>query len=170
VVKELFSDASLLIATDFRGMSVGQMVGLRRALRASGGRYRVVKSTLARLAAEGAARPAIKEILEGPVGLVITDEDPVATARSLIDHLRNQRLEMGVGRAVLGAEIISEDRVRQLAALPPRQELISRLLGQMNAPIAGLVTVLSGPVRGLVTVLQRHAEQLGGEPATASES
>ena len=73
---------------------------------------------------------------------------------------------MGVGRAVLGAEIISEDRVRQLAALPPRQELISRLLGQMNAPIAGLVTVLSGPVRGLVTVLQRHAEQLGGEPSS----
>ena len=54
-LKDLFSDASLLIATDFRGMSVVQMVGLRRALRVGGGRYRVVKSTLARLAADGAA-------------------------------------------------------------------------------------------------------------------
>ena len=55
---------------------------------------------------------------------------------------------------------ITAQQVTALAALPPRDQLLAKLLGQMNAPITGLVTVLSGPVRGLATVLKRRAEQL----------
>ena len=56
--------------------------------------------------------------------------------------------------------VLSSTQVAALAALPPRDQLIAKLLGQMNAPITGLVYVLSGPVRGLAMVLQRRGEQL----------
>lgn len=169
-LKSLFSEASILIATDFRGMSVGQMVGLRRSLKTSGGGYRVVKNTLAKLAADEIDRPAIKEILNGPAGLVVTVGDPVNVAKALVEHIRVERLDMTVGKAVLGVQVLSEERVLELAALPPMDELLSKMLGQMNAPISGLVTVLEGPVRGLVTVLQRHVKQsIGEESGVADE-
>ena len=57
--------------------------------------------------------------------------------------------------------LISEAQVVALAALPGKDELVAKLLGQMNAPISGLVNVLSGPTRALAIVLQRRAEQLG---------
>ena len=162
-LKSLFLEASILIATDFRGMSVSQMVGLRRSLRASGGGYRVVKNTLAKVAADEIDRPAIKEILDGPAGLVLTVGDPVNVAKALVEHIRVERLTMAVGKAVMGVEVLSEERVLELAALPPMDQLLSKMLGQMNAPISGLVTVLDGPVRGLVTVLQGHIKQSIGE-------
>ena len=63
----------------------------------------------------------------------------------------------------MDGEIITASQVVNLASLPPRDELISRLLGQMQAPIAGLVTVLSAPIRGLVTILQRLTDQENAE-------
>ena len=67
----------------------------------------------------------------------------------------------------MDGQVLSGDQVVTLATLPPRDELLARLLGQMQAPITGLATVLSAPLRGLVTVLQRVSEQGGGAPAAA---
>ena len=158
---ERFSGASIVIATNFRRIAVQSMDRFRRSLREKGAQYRVTRNTLARLAAEKAGRPEIKDIVEGPCGYVMTEGDAVAAAAALMAGIRVERLDMTVVGAVLGREVLSPERFETLASLPSREELLSRVLGQMNAPISGLVTVLSGPVRALSTVLQRRVEQMG---------
>ena len=68
----------------------------------------------------------------------------------------------------MDGSVLSAGQVVELASLPPREELLARLLGQMQAPITGLVTALSGPIRGLVTVLQRASEQ--GQPEAGAST
>ncbi len=171
VLTDKFSSASIVISTDFRGLGVRAMDRFRRALRKGSARYRITKNTLALIAADRAERPEIKEIVDGPSGYVMTEGDPAEAAKALMDHIRAERLDMTVRGAVLGSDVLDAARFETFAALPSREELMSRVLGQMNAPIAGLVTVLSGPVRALATVLQRHVDQIGGaEPSDAEPS
>jgi large subunit ribosomal protein L10 len=59
---------------------------------------------------------------------------------------------------MLDADVLSADRVKALAKLPSKEQLIAKMLGSMNSPITGLVMVMSGPVRALATVLQRHVD------------
>ena len=166
-----FSSASIVISTNFRGLGVRTMDKFRRALRKGGARYRITKNTLALIAADEAERPEIKEIVDGPSGYVMTEGDPGAAAKALMDHIRAERLDMTVRGAVLGRDVLDAARFETFASLPSRDELLSRVLGQMNAPITGLVTVLSGPVRALATVLQRHIDQVGeAEPPDAEPS
>jgi len=67
---------------------------------------------------------------------------------------------------MLDADVLSADRIKDLAKLPSKNELIAKMLGSMNSPITGLVMVMSGPVRALATVLQRHVDNLqSGEAA-----
>ena len=167
---ERFSNASIVITTDFRGISVQRMDRFRRSLREKDAQYRITKNTLARIAAENAGRPEIKEIVEGPCGYVMTEGDAVAAAAALMTSIRTERLSMTVVGAVLGREVLSPERVETLASLPGREQLLSMVLAQMNAPITGLVTVLSGPIRALATVLQRHVEQVGGAGAPAGSA
>ncbi len=169
-LRELFSESSLIISTDYRGLDVRMMNGLRAALRASGVKYRIAKNTLVRIAIEEIDRPIIGELIDGPVGYVLWDGDPAVAAKSLVDHVRSQRLELEIRGAVLNGEVISGAQVEQLASLPSRDVLLARLFGQMIGPVAGLVTVLNGPLQGLATVLQRHIESEAAEeePAEAS--
>ncbi len=168
-LKELFASASLIISTDYRGLDVPMMNAMRKALRAGGVQYRIAKNSLARIAADEIGRPEIKELIDGPCGYVLADGEPTAASKALVEHVKSTRSVLQIRGAVLDGEVISAERVEQLASLPSRDALLSRLAGQMNAPITGLVTVLSGPVRGLATVLQRHIENQG-EVSAASEA
>ena len=153
--------AAITIATAFSGLSVNQMTELRRRLREVGVEYRVVKNRLAALAADGAGLELFKELLDGSTGVVIGYGEPVAAAKALDEFVKQTRSELKVRKGVMDGALITESQVAALAALPAKDQLLAMLLGQMNAPISGLVNVLTGPVRGLAIVLQRRAEQLG---------
>ena len=157
--------ASIAVATDFNGLTVNQTTALRSQLRQVGVEYKVVKNRLAKIAAEESGVSAYKEILEGATGVVFGYGDVVAAAKALDEYVKQSRVELKVRNGVMDGQVISSAQVTALAALPPRDELIAKLLGQMNAPIANLVGVLSGTLRGLAIVLQRRAEQLGGAEA-----
>lgn len=159
-LSEKFSRSTIVIATDFTGLSVNEVTALRKRLREQNVEYRVVKNRLAAIAAQQAGLTEVKEILEGSSGLVVAYGDPVAAAKILDTYVRETRSRMAIRKGVLDGKLLAETQISALAALPPRNELIAKLLGQMNAPITGLVYVLSGPVRGLAMVLQRRAEQL----------
>ena len=143
------------------------MEALRAALRANGVKYRVSKNTLARIAADEVGRPEIKEVINGPCGFVVGVGDPAAAAKALVDHVKGNRVNLKILGGVLQGRVISSTAVVDLANLPSREVLLSRLLGQMNAPITGLVIVLSGPARSLAIVLKRRAEQLECAPVAA---
>ncbi len=169
-LKALFTEASVLISTDYRGMNVAAMNLLRRALRNGGIKYRVSKNTLASIAADEIGRPEIKDLVVGPVGWVYTDADPSAAAKSLVDHIEAERLDMVIHGGLMGDQMLSKEQIEALARLPGREQLLAMLFAQMNAPVAGLATVLAGSIRGLATVLQRISELDGAAAAAADGS
>ncbi|NQW17086.1 MAG: 50S ribosomal protein L10 [Chloroflexi bacterium] len=164
-LKALFNDATVLISTDYRGLSVSAMNRLRGALRKSGAGYRISKNTLTRLAADEVGKPEMKDLIDGPVGWVYSHEDPSTTAKSLVEHIQEARLEMEIRGAILDGAILTRAQLEALAKLPSRDVLLAMLMGQMNAPMRGLVTVMSGPARALAIVLQRIAEMAPSAPA-----
>ena len=157
-MKEIFMSSALVIAAEYRGIDVGQMTGLRRELRNNGARLKIVKNTFARLAADEAGKPELKEAMNGPIGFVVSDGDAASAAKALVKYASDHGLPVKVISGMLDSDVLSGDRIEALAKLPSRDELIAKMLGTMNGPITGLVMVMSGPVRALATVLQRHVE------------
>ena len=154
--------STIAIATDFSGLGVNQLTELRRRLREQGVEYRVVKNRLAALAATEAGVDRFRELLEGVTGIVFGYGEPEAAAKVVDQYVKQTRSPLRIRNGIMAGEVLTAAQVNAIAVLPPKQELRAMLLGQLNAPIAGLVNVLIGPVRGLAIVLQRRAEQLAG--------
>jgi large subunit ribosomal protein L10 len=154
------SRSTIAIATNFSGLSVNDVTELRKQLRAVGVEYKVVKNRLAAIAADRAGVESFKEILEGSTGVVFGYGDVVAAAKAVDGYVKETKVELKIRSGVMDGKVIAPAQVSALAALPPKDELVARLLGQMNAPISGLVHVLNGTISGLAVVLQRRAEQL----------
>lgn len=157
---ELFSSSELVVAAEYAGLNVTQMNGLRAAIKRNDGNFRIAKNTLARIAADEAGKPQLKEVIDGPIGFLTSEGDPATAAKSVVAYASENRLEINMTGGMLGGAALSSERVVELANLPSREQLLAMVFAQMNAPVTGLVNVLAGTIRGLVTVLQRRAEQL----------
>ena len=170
-LSETLSRCSVVVATDFSGMSVKNMTGLRHHLREHGIEYRVVKNTLTQRAADATNRAAVKEMLEGPIGFAFGYDDPVKPVKILVEYVRANRIPLMVRAAFLDGVVYKGQAINVLATLPSHQELVAQLIGQLssplfrvttvlNRPLYGLVSTLNSPLAGLVNVLsQRVAQQ-----------
>ena len=159
-IKNWIDGSTIAISTDYTGMSVTNMTELRRALRENDVSYHIVKNTLALLAAKESDNPNIQEIIDGPTGLAFGYTDPVAPAKTLVEFIKSSRLPIKIKSGVMGERVLSEKEINDLAALPSKDELISKLIGQIQSPIVGLARVLDAPITGLARVLQGRVEQL----------
>lgn len=166
-LEEDFKSSPLIIAANYRGLNVGQMQGMRRAVRESSSQFKIAKNTLARIAADNSGRPGLKEFMEGPIGFLTTEGDPATAAKVLVKYIDDNDIEMTIVGGALDGEALTADRVKALAKLPSKEMLLAQLLGSMNSPITSLVRVMNGPVRALAIVLQRISEL---SSATAEES
>lgn len=163
LVERMKSSTAMLIA-DYRGITVAEARELRNELRQAGARLEVVKNTLVRRAADEAKVAELKDQLEGPTAIAFCSDDTVAPARVLVKYAREFKpLEIRGG--ILEGKVVDVDRIKFLASLPPREVLLAQLLGGLQGPIRGLVTVMAGPVRGLVNALTRIQEQKEAEAA-----
>lgn len=158
-ITELLKGSSLTILTHYRGLSVTDMQTFRKNLRESGASFRVVKNTLTGIAADNAEMGYIREYLEGPTAIVTSGEDPVGPAKATREFARTSRI-LEIRAGVLDGALVSADEVERLATLPSREELLAKVVGGLNAPLAGMVGVLSGPIRSLAYLLQARASQL----------
>ena len=150
--------AKSIVFADYRGLTVEQDTALRSALRAAGVDYKVVKNTLTRFAAKENGLDGLDPILAGPTAMAISTEDLIAPAKVLAEFAKKyEKLEIKAG--VIEGKVIDVNGVKALAELPPREVLIARVLGGLNAPISGFVNVLNGNIRGLVVALNAIAEQ-----------
>ncbi len=165
VLAEKFDRSTVVISTDYTGLPVGEMTDLRRALREAGVEYRIIKNSLAHLAADKIGRAAIKEVVEGPTGVALGYGDPTEPAKALSAFMRSTRSSLTIRGGELDGNALTPAQVEQLAAMPTRDELIAQLLMRMNGPISGLVNVLNGPIAGLARVLQGHIDNLQGQEA-----
>ena len=157
--------ATIVIATSYTGLPVTDMTALRRALREKEVRYKVVKNTLAYIAAENAGKPELKEIIQGPIAIAFGYGEPTDPAKALDDFIRETRSPLEIRGAVLDGRVLDSDQVQQLASLPSKDELVSQMLARMQSPISGLVNVLNGPIAGLARVLQGHIDNLQEQTA-----
>lgn len=152
--------ATAAILTDFKGMTVAEMTDLRNALAVEQVEYQVVKNTLMRLASEGTPVSSLDPLLKGTCAVVIGYGDPAVPAKVIKKFAKtNEKLQVKAG--VLGPRMLNPTQVDALAELPPREELLAKLLGTLNAVPTSLVTVLSGVPRAFVGVLaaiQRQRE------------
>ncbi len=161
IVEELhdcFNRAKSMVVTDYLGLDVAQMTELRKRLRESGVEYKVIKNTLAKIAAKKSEVKDIDKYFTGPTAVAFGIEDVVSPAKILVDFAKdNEELEIKAG--YLNGSIIDVEKVNSLAKIPPREELLAKALASMKSPISGLVNVLQGNMRGLVQVLSQIKEQ-----------
>lgn len=152
-LREKFLKTKVLIVTDYTGMQVETLNGLRRKLRDAGIEYQVVKNTLLRRASEETNVALIQDAFKGPSAIALSYDDPVAPARVLTQFAKeNQKLELRIG--VMGGRVIDLNGIKALANLPSREVLLSQLLAVMNAVPTSFVRVLSAVPSGLLNVLQ----------------
>jgi large subunit ribosomal protein L10 len=159
-----FREAETAVLVDYRGISVPQVTELRRQIRASGARYRVVKNSLAKRAAVGTSFEAFSNDFKGPTAVVYTGRDPVAMAKALTMFVKSAP-SMTIKAAVVQGRAVSAAAVTDLASLPGKNELYAMLLSVLLGPSRQLVTVLSALPRDLVNVLSA-AERKRAEPGS----
>ena len=170
-LKDKLTRCSIAVATNPTGLSVNIINDLRRSLRERNVEYRVVKNTLAYIAADEVERPELKEVVQGPTALAFGYGNPVDVAQALEEFIRASRSALTIRGGLLDRRVLKPRDVSTLATLPPREQIVARLLGQVQAPIArllgqvqapmvGLVTTLRGPLAGLSVVLQQRAQQI----------
>jgi large subunit ribosomal protein L10 len=153
--------ASAAILTDFKGLTVAQITSLRDSLAVEKVDYQVVKNTLMRLACKQTGASVLDPMLTGTCAVAIAFGDPALPARIIKKFSKtNEKLKLKAG--ALGNRLIDPGQILALADLPPREELLAKMLGTLNAVPTSLVTVLSGVPRAFVCVLaaiQRQKEQ-----------
>lgn len=147
-----FAKAQVAVVAEYRGLGVEELRTLRTKLRGAGGEFRVVKNTLARKAAEGTSLAEMREQFDGPIGVALGYEDPAALAKA-IKEFAGQQEKLKLRGAVLEGRLLDLAGLSRVAALPSRQVLLGRLVGQMQAPVTGLVGGLQGIVRKYVATL-----------------
>lgn len=157
-IREDIQSSQAVFITDYRGLKVAQMNQLRGKLRDVGTEYKIVKNTLTSLAAEEAEAGDLKSLLVGPTAVAFAKEDAVATAKALSDFAKESRI-LKIRGALLEGSVIGAEDIQALADLPPREVLLAKVVGGIQAPIAGFVSVLQGTLRQFVYALDAVREQ-----------
>jgi large subunit ribosomal protein L10 len=146
--------AQAIIVAEYRGLEVGQITALRASARKSGVYLRVLKNTLVRRAVAGTPFEGLQKSMVGPLIYGIS-KDPVAAAKTIHEFAKgNDKLVIKAG--AMANYVMDANGVKALATMPSREELLSKLLGTMQAPIAQFVRTLNEVptkfVRGLAAV------------------
>ena len=155
-LKELLN-VSTVILTDYQGLDVKGMAGLRKKLREVGGGCVVAKNTLFTLAAADTQAEPLSEGLAGPTAIVYSD-DPVGAAKSIQDFVKGPKaIKIKIG--VVDGRVFSAEDIASLAKIPPKEQLYAMVVGGLQSPITGLVGTLNSMLAQLVMTLQAVADQ-----------
>ncbi|MBP5454313.1 MAG: 50S ribosomal protein L10 [Lachnospiraceae bacterium] len=156
-ISEQIKDAGSIVVVDYRGLTVAQDTALRKAFREEGVTYKVYKNTFITSAIKGTAFESIGEYLEGPTAIAIGRADATAPARVLGKFVKEaDKLEIKGG--VVEGTLYDAKGITAIAAIPSRDELLSKLLGSLQSPITNFARVMN------------QLAEKGGASATANEA
>lgn len=162
-LKEKLSRVRGVVLTDYQGLSVPEVEVLRKCLREVGADYQVVKNTLLNLALKDSSKLFSSSALQltGPTALVLSYEDEIKPLKALYDFAKEHDALQIKGGFFEGVFLAAE-KLKEIASLPGREELLAKLLGMIQSPIVRLVNVGKGDQLSLIRVLRARAGDLNG--------
>ena len=150
------------VIVNYKGINVADDTKLRKQLREAGSTYKVVKNTMLKRALDEAGIEGLEGVLGGTTAIAYNKEDYVVSAKILSEFAeKSKTFELKAG--FVDGNVLDAAGVKELAALPPKEVLVAKALGGLNAPITGFVTVLNGTLKGLVVALNAIAEKQGAQ-------
>jgi large subunit ribosomal protein L10 len=162
-----FAKVQVAIVAEFNKLDVANVTALRKLCREAKVEYKVVKNTLAKIAAKGTPIEKVADILAGPTALVMGYEDPISAAKVLAGFMKDLKNKDSIkvrGGVVDGARIDAKG-VEALAKMPGLQDLRATILRMINTPATQLARVIQTPGAQVARVLQAHVDKQGGAPA-----
>ncbi len=170
-IQDRIARSVIAVGADYRGLTVPEMVQLRRRMKAAGVDLKVVKNTLTRLAAERAGKPVLAQLLDGPTALGFGYDDIIAVARAFHEYLPTAPSTFTVRGVYLEGQVLPPTELAELVRLPSKDVLLAQVAGQLQSPLATLAGLLEAPLtelagllratqHELVTLLETRARQL----------
>lgn len=158
---ERIQNASSGVFVDYRGINVAEDTALRRELSENGVQYTVVKNTLTRIAVDRIGLSGVDPILNGTTSMATGEGDPIAPIRIISEYSKKMGDRFNIKAAFMDGQVLTEQEIAEIAALPGKDALYAKVLGTMLAPITSLAVVLGQIV-----------EQAGGsaEPEAPAEA
>ena len=158
ILKKDFTEYDAAVMVDYRGLNVAQISDLRNKLREQTCSLKVVKNTFSAIASEGTQFEALKDKFQGPTAFAFTKGNPVQMAKILTEYSKqNENLKLKLG--FLRGKLLTSDELKEVAKLPPKEVLLARLIGAIQSPVSGLLSVIQGPARSLVCAINAVAEK-----------
>lgn len=170
-ISDNIKDAQSVVVVDYRGLTVAEDTQLRRELREAGVTYKVYKNTMMNFAFKDTDFESLSPVLEGPSAIAISVDDATAPARVLSKFAKNApALEIKAG--VVEGTYYDADGMKAIASVPSREELLSKLLGSLQSPIANMARVLKQIAEngGAGEATEAPAEEAKAEEPKAEEA
>lgn len=150
--------AKNVFLTGYEKMTVQQDFDLRKTIRAAGGNYKVIKNNIAEKASEGTPASQLMKDLAGMTSMAYTVKDPVALAKALTAYAKTVPTFTFKAGMVEG-RVIDIKQIQDLATMPPREEILAKVLFVINASAQRLVTAIGGVGRNLAVVVDQAAKE-----------
>jgi len=158
---DVFKDTGVIVVAHYAGMTVAQMTDYRRRIKDAGGKVKVAKNRLAKLALKDTNAAGIADLFKGPTCIAYS-KDPIAAARIAVKYAKENDKLVILGGA-MGPTLLDPNGVKALAELPSLDELRAKLIGLLNAPATKIARTIKEPGAKLARVVQAKAGQ--GEAA-----
>lgn len=152
-LSERFASSKAIMLTEYKGLKVTEMAELRRFLKEVGAEYKVVKNTMSSIAARGTPAEPVAGLFVGPTGIAFGLDDPIAAVRKLLEYAgKNDKLKVKSG--IIEGMLCSADDIKAISKLPPRNVLLSILLGALQSPMSKLAGALNATLSQFAYALE----------------
>jgi len=157
-IREWVTEADYALMVDYRGMTVEQTEEFRSRLRASQARCQVVKNSLLRKVGEEQGWDEGTDFTDGPTAMIVGEGEVTSLAALIKGFAKVNKLPVMKG-GIMGAKALSQADVEAMASMPPREVLLSQVVGTVAAPMSQLVGVMNQKLCSLLYVLKAAEEK-----------
>lgn len=159
----VFKDAGAVVVAHYAGMTVAQMTDYRKRMAEAGGKVKVAKNRLAKLALKNTDAAGIADLFKGQT-VIAFSKDPIAAAKIAVKYAKDNEKLVILGGS-MGKTVLDANGVKALANLPSLDELRAQLLGLIQAPAGKLVRTINEPGSAIARLIKAKVDKEGGAPA-----